>query len=295
MAGITRLTVGEGLRLVRWFAFALVVGAVGLILYPITWPAYRVIEKICDALVVAGVIGLVVELSSLNSVVRRVSEEVARKTSAFHLPPAIRDQIWNIMNTKLVRHDYERRYRLSRIPGGKLSVESTITFNVRNHGTSATEYSPMLAEEDVYNPRFLHVEYGLPDGLTNAFDEKLLEQFTRERTTRARVVDGLPTVILRPLSQVPDEICAVTLRFTTVMPDEYSDITAFAGPTVDPVIQLDDMPEDLAFMSPGEGVEHVENGRRWKYKRPFLQGQHVRVWWHQRPREKLPVVLAASL
>ena len=74
------------------------------------------------------------------------------------------------------------------------------------------------------------------------------------------------------------------------MPDEYSDITAFAGTTVDPVIQLDDKPEDLEFLSPGEGVEHIEHGRRWKYKRPFLQGQHVRVWWHQRPMEKLPAV-----
>jgi hypothetical protein len=168
MVGITKLTVGEGWQLVRWFAFAVVAGAIGLSLYPGSWPLYRVIEKVCDALVVAGVIGLVVELSSLNSVVRRVSEEVARKTSAFHLPPAIRDQIWNIMNTKLVRHDYERRYRLSRIPGGKLNIESIITFNVRNHGTSAAEYSPMVAEEEVYNPTFLHVEYSLPNGPTNA-------------------------------------------------------------------------------------------------------------------------------
>ena len=254
--------------------------------YPTTWLAQQLVEKICDAMIVASIIGLVVELSSFNSVVARVSEAVARKMSAFHLPPALRDLIWNTINIKLIRYDYERRYRLLRISGGKLLIDSSIDFKVSNCGTAPAEYSPYLGEEEAYKPKFLHIEYGLPNGRTNAFDEESLRRFTHQRDTGAYAVQGLPKLTLRPLTQVPGEVCRVSMRFTTIMPEEYSDITAFGGPTIDPVIQLDEIPEDLEFMSPGDDVEHSDQGRRWKYCRPFLQGQHVRVWWRQRAKHE---------
>jgi hypothetical protein len=245
-----------------------------------------VIHKIADAFMVAGVVGTVVELSSLNRLIEYVGRDVARRVSAAHLPPALRSQIWTVVNSQLVYEDYQRGYRLTRGVSGRMNVESTITYKVRNYGFTSVPYSPMLGEESFHKPKFLSVEYRLTSGGGHAFSEEELVAFTAPRPrTRALRVDSLPKVMLRPKDQMPEEVCTVVWRYVAEMEVDYSDITAFGGATIKPVIQLDDKPDDIDFFSDGEGIEHIEGGRRWVFNRPFIEGQHVRVWWHRAGRQ----------
>lgn len=198
-----------------------------------------------------------------------------------HLPNELRQKIWDIINTQFVFEDYQRSYRLSREAGGKMHVECTITYKVRNYGSGDLEYSPMLGEEAIHSPKFLDLEYRLTSGKGYVFDENGLIKFTTPRDVGnvGIHVKGLPKVVLCPKDQMPNELCTVTWRYTAEMPEEYSDISAFGGATINAVIQLEDLPPDMKFVCGGEGVERLPDGKRWVFKRPFVKDQHVRVWW----------------
>jgi hypothetical protein len=65
--------------------------------------------------VIAGIIGIVVELSSLSRLIEYVGRDIARRLSAAHLPSTLRQQIWEVTNSQYVYEDYQRTYRLSRL------------------------------------------------------------------------------------------------------------------------------------------------------------------------------------
>lgn len=279
MAALTKLSVSDYWRLIYPFALLIIIGLVAAH-YPESWPWTKQIDRLSDALIVAGLIGVVVELSSLNRLIEHVGRDVASRVTGMHLPTELRRQMSQIVETSLVLEDYTRSYRLH-LENGKMVVESTLTYNVRNYGFTVQEYSPMLADEAFHNPTFLNVEYRLTNGDGYAFSEQQLALLTTQRQTRARCVDQLPKVALRPRAQVPDEVCRVTWQYKTIMPEEYSDITAFGAPTINPTIRVDAKPKDIDFFSDGEDVQHVPGGSEWVFKRPFIQGQHVRVWWQR--------------
>jgi hypothetical protein len=285
MARLTKLSVQDYWKVVCWFVLLVLIGLVTIAKYPNSWWLATVIHTAAEAFVVAGVIGLVVELSSLNRLIDFVGQDVAKRVTAAHLPASLRSQVWQIVNAYLVYEDYQHAYRLRREANGEMRVESTITYKVTNYGPHEVEYSPMAAEEAIYQPMFLRVEYRLTGGKAHAFDKEGLVRFTSVRPgSKASHVDGLPRLILRPKSQAPEESCTVTWVYNTLMPETYSDITAFGGPTIDPIIRLDEKPEDMVFFSGGDGVQHVEGGNAWVFKRPFIRDQHVRVWWYPRAR-----------
>jgi hypothetical protein len=68
------------------------------------------------------------------------------------------------------------------------------------------------------------------------------------------------------------------------MPEMYSDVTAYAGMTIHPVIELIEKPYDLDFWaSETSCCKHV--GNVWTYEEAFVAGQHLRTWW--RPRSSV--------
>ena len=71
----------------------------------------------------------------------------------------------------------------------------------------------------------------------------------------------------------------MTWTYSLVMPDRYSDITAFSGPAVNLQIQLLDPHDGIDFIVECDHMTHVPDSHTWDFKRAFIQGQHVRVWW----------------
>jgi hypothetical protein len=283
MTSLTKLKVKDYLILIRWYVLSFIGGLIVVLSYPDSCRLATLVHKAADAFMIAGVIGVVIELSSLNRLLEYVGSDVAQRLSAIHLPNEIRQQIWQVINSEFVYEDYQRSYRLSR-SSGKMQVESTISYKVRNYGFSDLGYSPMLGDEIIHKPKFLSVEYRLTSGEGHAFNEDQLIEFTgpRRATKVGSQVKGLPRLLLHSKDRMPQEVCTVTWRYVAEMPEEYSDITAFGGATVNPVIQLEDIPADMDFICDGEGVEQLPGGKRWVFKRPFIKDQHVRVWWHRR-------------
>ena len=78
-----------------------------------------------------------------------------------------------------------------------------------------------------------------------------------------------------------DQKCLVRWSYSMQMPNHYSDVTAFAGVTIHPQIELLGKPDDFEFLaSEDNNCRHV--GSLWTYEQAFIAGQHVRAWWQKR-------------
>ena len=76
-----------------------------------------------------------------------------------------------------------------------------------------------------------------------------------------------------------DQVCRVRWEYVLEMPREYSDVTAFRGMTVNPVLELDEKPETLEFEAAQGGMHPHGAWIDVDIQRAFIAGQHVRVWW----------------
>jgi hypothetical protein len=75
-----------------------------------------------------------------------------------------------------------------------------------------------------------------------------------------------------------DQMCLVRWAYQIEMHEYYSDVTAFGGLTVNPVLELVDKPVNFDFWA-SEDNDCKRVGRIWAYERAFVAGQHVRAWW----------------
>jgi hypothetical protein len=148
-----------------------------------------------------------------------------------------------------------------------------VSYSVKNYSRAAVPYAPKFSEEAFYSPVIKYAEYRLSYGTGYVLNEDRLPVRTVP-ATGVRAVDTLPEVTI-----APQELCNVVWRNVSIMPVHYSDVTGFGGPTGTATLEADEILPDLDFVSAGEHLEHLQGSRTWKFNRPFIQGQHVRVWW----------------
>jgi hypothetical protein len=81
-------------------------------------------------------------------------------------------------------------------------------------------------------------------------------------------------------SLLSDQKCFVRWQLCCVMPEYYSDVVAFGGVVINPLIEFLGIPEEFEFYaSAEEDCVHDPASQTWSYRRAFIGGQHVRVWW----------------
>jgi hypothetical protein len=268
-------------KLLWSFIASALIGA-GLILLGILY-GWEFSRALGDAFLVAGIIGVCVELFAATRIIEHASTEVSAKMAGYGLPKAAQTVIYNVVHkTRLVYRDYRRLYRITRSEKPRtIVVESTISYCVVNNGKGNELYRPQLAEEGIYSPKILSLQYS---------------KYTIDPAQLERKVESTGVITFRPAEYVaiteskastamenlqPDQHCLVRWVEQLEMPDTYSDVTAFSGMTVFPVIELTNADGFDFFASEDNDCEHV--GQTWQYKRGFVAGQHVRAWWRPRP------------
>jgi hypothetical protein len=277
------LTVMEWLKLFGPFVSAFVVGILLRFLYPCNWFALDTVHSLADALMVAGIIGSLLEMFSARFLIERVSDDLAQRLVGRGLPTELQAHIQKITKTKFVWSNYRKRYKLalSENAADKMSLESEISFEVRNYSDVGAKYSPFLAEESFYSPAFTYIEYGISGDAPRFLNEQALSQKT-ETTSDSRVkkVHDFPKINLPPATT--EKFARVLMRYRVSMPVEYTDLTHFAGPTTGVSVFLQDIPPGFAFSAEGEGVLHAPDSQSWEFLGPFVGGQHVRVRWFKK-------------
>lgn len=282
------LSLAQYMRLLWPYLFMFAVGLLVGLCYPHEWPWAETISRIADALLIAGLLAIAIEIWSTSELIHRVAEDLAGRLAGSGLPVPLQEQISAIVKTELVREDYLKIYRISNPIDGRVNVEVTVSFAVKNYGDRNLKYSPEMSEESFYEPKFLRLEYALQDGNGHTFDENELTQYVKSiPSTFVRSLKGPKELKIPPLKRVKTAVCKVTWRYIITMPEEYSDVTSFGGPTIGATIRIDSLPNGFDFVSSGEGVRHIEGSSTWTFDNAFLRSQHVRVWWRKLPPDRV--------
>jgi hypothetical protein len=275
-------------RLVGVFVLLFVLGVVTRAGYRCYWPWPDLAYAVADALMIAGLLGFCFEIFATKLLIEKVADDLTEKLVGRGLPQKIQRLILKITQTDLVRSNYVKTYSFTRenAPAGKVFVHISVSFEVRNFGQVAKDYSPIIQNDTFYNPQVTYVEYGFL-GESHSFDAAKLNAIADIKPVGVKTIEGLPTVKIEPESDNEKPVCRVRWNFRLTMLEEYTDVTYFGGPTTDCKIFAEQIPEKIEFHSPHG--QHEEDSRSWNHSGPFVEGQHVRVvWFKKSQKEVLP-------
>jgi hypothetical protein len=278
-----QLSIRDYVRLLLPFLVLGLLGAVAKLKYPYWWPGTDLVYFLADALLVAMVIGVVLELTAAKPLVEKVSENVAQKLIGRGLPAELQARIKDIVGTGVVRDHYVKSYTFSPPEDGRVVLDVEIRFEVRNYSDAMLDYAPEFTGETFWQPEFRFLEYGIAGKKIHTFaEDNLFSKVETANDIHVKRVPSylLPKVTLSPVAADRKAVCQVTWRYRVTMPEQYCDTTDFGEATLGATVQLQQLPEELKFVSGGDDSLHHESASHsWFFDRPFIPGQHVQVWW----------------
>ncbi|HLM98408.1 MAG TPA: hypothetical protein VK335_03960 [Bryobacteraceae bacterium] len=252
-----------------------------LLWWPTNWCCQEFVKAIRDALMVAGVIGLCIELWSADVLVEHTADQLSEQLVGYGLPKAAQAVIKSLVHTRRVYRNYRVVYRIERPEGSdRVAVHETASYKVVNNGLGPENYKPKLFEEGTYKPELKSLEYR-----GKRYTPK------PEINKRTGVVSWEPSCNEVPIAASganepieglsSDKVCDVRWEYRMEMPTDYSTVVAFAGVVVNPVVEVSgsETLELSASQDEEHACTHAENGALWEYGRAFVAGQHTRVWW----------------
>jgi hypothetical protein len=85
---------------------------------------------------------------------------------------------------------------------------------------------------------------------------------------------------LKPVRTGEKSACQVTWRYRLTAPEQYCDLIEFDEATLGATLQVQNIPQELEFVSGGDSSLHHEmNSQSWYFDKSFIPGQHLRAWW----------------
>jgi hypothetical protein len=273
-------------RLLLPFIFSFVIGVLLKLWNPCYSWLYGIASPLADAFMVAGIIGVGLELVATKFLIESAADDLAGKLVGRGLPRELQRHIIDIVNTKIVRDHYVKSYRFSE-PNDehRVKVELEIRFDVRNWSELPVSYTPTMDEEDVFKPEFLYLEYQIKGKPPKSFSAQQLEARIKnkyEPSTTTKEVSG-DEIQLEPFRDNPESICNVTWRLRVTLPDEFSDVSEFHDATIGATLRLAERPDWLQFESSGDMQPRNEESLSWVFNGPFIAGQQIRARWFRKP------------
>jgi hypothetical protein len=273
-------------RLLLPFLGVGVVGAAARLKYPYWWPATDLVFFLADSFVVAAVLGVLAGLFAARLLVERVCEGLAQRLIGRGLPPELQAPIRDIVDTDLVTDHYVKTYAFSTPEDGYVSVDIEVRYELRNYSEAARDYAPEIAAEILFEPEFRFLEYGIAGRKIYTFSDENLSskvETVDELNVRRVPRSALPPVSLKPVRTGEKSACQVTWRYRVTVPDQYCDLTEFGEATIGATLQLQDLPEELEFISGRDASLHHEVGSQsWYFDKSFISGQHLSAWWFRK-------------
>jgi len=280
------LTLTDHARLLLPFLIAGIVGVVARLKYPYWWPANELVYFLADALIVAMVLGVAFDVFSAKLLVERVSDGLAQRLVGRGLPAEMQAPVRDVVSTDLVRDHYVKSYAFSTPEDGRVQLNVEVRYEVRNYSEAVRDYAPAMVAETFFQPDYRFLEYGIAGRKIYTFsDDNLSSKVeTSDELGITRVPShALPPVILRPVRTGEKAACQVTWRYGLTVPEQYCDVTDLDEATLGATLQVESLPDELEFVSGGDGSLHHQAGSRsWYFEKAFIAGQHVRAWWFRR-------------
>ena len=178
------VTVKQWLRLFGPFLVLILIGFLGRSLYPNYWWRSDLVFGLFDALAIAGLVGVGLELYSTKFLIERVADDLTEKLVGRGLPNKLQSHIRDITETDIVREEFVKTYSFGEPHEGRVVLDIEMAFSARNFSDSGVMYAPELQEESVYSPEFVYLEYGIVGRLPHVFNAATCKVFLKQTRNR---------------------------------------------------------------------------------------------------------------
>jgi len=202
-------------------------------------------------------------------ILREVTTDVSKFLLGYSLPQEIQSQISHLMQTSLLRRDFDLRYEITRCGEDRCILKVEGSFLVENFTNEPRTYTQTLAFEAGENPTILELR-------VDSDDEKV-RYCLREGTGLTVINNGAvgPKCSIKPKAM--GKTYRFGYRYSAEFPSSYPDILSFAAITSGVVIRIIHPPDIEVVADLDEACQHLEG--RYEYRRVFLPSQHIRIRW----------------
>jgi hypothetical protein len=159
---LERWSIADLLRTFGAFVVSFVLGLVLRFFYPSQWYFREQVGALGDAFLVAGIVGFCIEAWAASILIGHVSEELSLRLVGYGLPKPARMLIRDLVKTKRVYREYRKVFRIvdhPATPETHVLLCITLSYIVVNNDSGVDQYAPTLAEEGMYNPRVVSLQY----------------------------------------------------------------------------------------------------------------------------------------
>jgi hypothetical protein len=271
----------KSLKVFGPFVGSFALGVILLRFYPLEWNWSEQLRGLADAFLVAGIIGFLIEVWAASALIEHVSEELSSRLVGYGLPKAAQNLISSLVKTKLVYRNYRKTFRFAYHPEKQdhVLLSMTLSYTVLNNGHSPEDYAPWLAEEGMYSPKLVSVQYR--DQVLRLDDiPKETDDHKGVHWKPKKIIPLVPSEAATAIDDLKDnQRCDVRWDYSVEMRDYYSDVTSFGGVTINPEFELLELPPNLEFLADINDCNRQDGSGIWRYQRAFIAGQHIRVWW----------------
>lgn len=231
----------------------------------------------CDALVVAGLLGLTVDWY----LKRKLLQDVAEVIFGFALPQELRTAIRDVTKTSIVFRNMRANYTLS-IDGTEVIAKIAQSWDVFNYGSATVDYQTKLADDLHEKPNPQAVECSLiSNTITKHYsfsDPSVMKKHSDE--VNEAIVYRSDEIKLPPQNGNDTRPgCQVSWRSELRMPLHYSTVLSLSRATIGVVISCV-CPDTIRFdCDTNEQSKHAKGSKEWHRPELFMPGQVIRVRW----------------
>lgn len=280
------LTLKDHARLLLPFLGMGTLGGVARFMYPYWWPVPDIVSFVANAFIVTAVLGVLLELFSAKLLVEKVSEDLAQRVIGRGLPAELQASIRDIVATDFARDHYVKSYAFSTPEEGHVNVDIEVRYEIRNYSEAVRDYAPEIAVEIFSQPEFRFLEYGIAGRKIHTFSDEHLSnrvEIVDDLNVRRVPRSALPPVSLKPVRTGEKSACQVTWRYQVNVPEQYCDVIDFGEATLGATLHVQNIPEELEFVSGGDVSLHHEVGSHsWYFDKSFVTGHYLRAWWFRK-------------
>jgi hypothetical protein len=258
-------------------SFLLAIGIV-LLLVPIPYLGTTFTHSLGDALIIAAIISLTVDVYLKQRVLQEVSSDVSKYLIGYRLPEPVQDRIRALLQTRWIRRNCSIRLRLVEIPEKPrhVRIEMVVSKDLENITTEENSFQDQYAYEKHLPENVLEMRCDSPD--RSAQYRIAGPGLAKEKTDEPGVMQALGSVVkIPPVHEALGKYYRFTVRYEAEYPDNYSDILSFDLPTIGVIFEAECPPEFRVSVGPAD----VVTPNRWEYRKLFLPGEHIRFRWER--------------
>jgi hypothetical protein len=120
-------------------------------------------HSFAEAVSIASILGVTVDFYLKRRILREASLDISKFLLGYTLPQEIQDQIKNLMQTSLLRRDFEVRYEISRKREDRCYLKVEGSFLVENFTNEPQPYIQTLAFEAEESPQIVELRLDSDD------------------------------------------------------------------------------------------------------------------------------------